>query len=342
MGNKFVSDGNDTNKVVFAENGKKLVNDQMWALVGQNKDDVVLMSKDKYYVYLDGDRFYVTHDPEKAVHFSVKYISSQQRYALTIVEGPNDGGKSGYSMNLHGGDHTTILPYNGASIQTDRNFWLNFIAVPQPEDYSDYEVLPKRSWFVKQAREATADPMTGFIQRDESGWTKNPYTGKMMQKTSTYTVTHYLKAESTRNLYVPTCMVGSAATRSRAFQRWYNYKTDEAVSDSVLNLDISSSRRYKNGIVVGDQLKLNGQNSGYYVTHNVTFQMPEVIPDDWEYILGADLTPYSDFVDYFGDNGNPIYNGNVTSDIILPSKQSIVEPTITGRNLYVYHFQTSV
>ena len=335
VGNKFVSDGNDTNKVVFAENGKKLVNDQMWALVGQNKDDVVLMSKDKYYVYLDGDRFYVTHDPEKAVHFSVKYISSQQRYALTIVEGSNDGGKSGYSMNLHGGDHTTILPYNGASIQTDRNFWLNFIAVPQPEDYSDYEVLPKRSWFVKQAREATADPMTGFIQRDESGWTKNPYTGKMMQKTSTYTVTHYLKAESTRNLYVPTCMVGSAATRSRAFQRWYNYKTDEAVSDSVLNLDISSSRRYKNGIVVGDQLKLNGQNSGYYVTHNVTFQMPEVIPDDWEYILGADLTPYSDFVDYFGDNGNPIYNGNVTSDIILPSKQSIVEPTITGRNLYV-------
>lgn len=335
VGNKFVSDGNDTNKRVFAENGKKLVNDQMWALVGQNKDDVVLMSKDKYYVYLDGDRFYVTHDPEKAVHFSVKYISSQQRYALTIVEGPNDGGKSGYSMNLHGGDNTTILPWKKSSIQTDRNFWLNFIAVPQPEDYSDYEVLPKRSWFVKQAREATADPMTGFIQRDESGWTKNPYTGKMMQKTSTYYVTHYLKAESTRQLFVPTCMVGSAATRSRAFQRWYNYKTDEAVSDSVLNLDLSSSRRYKNGIVVGDQLKLNGQNFGNYVDHSVIFQMPEVIPDDWEYILGADLTPYSDFVDYFGDNGNPIYNGTVTSDIILPSKQNIVEPTITGRNLYV-------
>ena len=335
VGKKFVSDGNDTNKRVFAENGKKLVNDQMWALVGQNKDDVVLMSKDKYYVYLDGDRFYVTHDPEKAVHFSVKYISSQKRYALTIVEGPNDGGKSGYSMNLHGGDHTTILPWKNSSIQTDQNFWLNFIAVPQPEDYSDYEVLPKRSWFVKQAREATADPMTGFIQRDESGWTKNPYTGKLMQKTSTYTVTHYLKAESTRMLYVPTCMVGSAATRSRAFQRWYNYKTDEAVSDSVLNLDLPSSRRYRNGIVVGDQLKLNGQDRGNYVDHYVTFQMPEVIPDDWEYILGADLTPYSDFVDYFGDNGNPIYNGNVTSDIILPSKQSIVEPTITGRNLYV-------
>lgn len=335
VGNKFVSDGNDTNKRVFAENGKKLVNDQMWALVGQNKDDVVLMSKDKYYVYLDGDRFYVTHDPERAVHFSVKYISSQQRYALTIVEGPNDGGKSGYSMNLHGGDHTTILPWKDSSIQTDQNFWLNFIPIPVPEDYSDYEVLPKRSWFVKQAHEATADPMTGFIQRDESGWTKNPYTGKLMQKTSTYTVTHYLKAESTRKLYVPTCIVGSAATRSRAFQRWYNYKTDEAVSDSVLNLDISSSRRYKNGIVVGDQLNLNGQNSGYYVTHDVTFQMPEVIPDDWEYILGGDLTTYSDFVDYFGDNGNPMYNGNVTSDIILPSKQSIVEPTITGRNLYV-------
>lgn len=331
---KFISDGYDTNKKVKAES-KKLVNDQMWALVGQNKDDVVLMSKDKYYVCLSGSGFNVTHDPEKAVHFSVKYISSQKRYALTIVKGPNDGGKSGYSMNLDGGDKTTIIPYNGTSIQTDRNFWLNFIAIPVPEDYSDYEVLPKRSWFVKQAQEATADPMTGFIQRDESGWTKNPYTGKMMQKTSTYTVTHYLKAESTRELYVPTCMVGSSATRSRAFQRWYNYKTDEAVSDSVLNLDLNSSRRYKNGIVVGDQLNLNGQNKGKYVDHSVIFQMPEVIPDDWEYILGGDLTTYSDFVDYFGDNGNPLYNGNVTSDIILPSKQNIVEPTITGRNLYV-------
>ena len=335
-GNKYISDGNGTSKVVFAENDKKLVNDQMWALVGQNKDDVVLMSKDKYYVCLSGNGFNVTHDPERAVHFSVKYISSKQRYALTIVGGWNAEGKKGQSMNLSGADanRNTIIFWN-SNIQTDPNICLNFEPIPVPEDYSDYEVLPKRSWFVKQAHEATADPMTGFIQRDESGWTKNPYTGKMMQKTSTYTVTHYLKAESTRDLYVPTCMVGSAATRSRAFQRWYNYKTDEAVSDSVLNLDISSSRRYKNGIVVGDQLKLNGQNSGYYVTHNVTFQMPEVIPDDWEYILGADLTPYSDFVDYFGDNGNPIYNGNVTSDIILPSKQSIVEPTITGRNLYV-------
>lgn len=342
-GNKYVSDGNGTSKVVFAENDKKLVNDQMWALVGQNKDDVVLMSKDKYYVCLSGNGFNVTHDPERAVHFSVKYISSKQRYALTIVGGLNAEGKIGQSMNLSGADanRNTIIFWN-SDIQTDPNICLNFIPIPVPEDYSDYEVLPKRSWFVKQAHEATADPMTGFIQRDESGWTKNPYTGKMMQKTSTYTITHYLKAESTRKLYVPTCMVGSAATRSRAFQRWYNYKTDEAVSDSVLNLDLPSSRRYRNGIVVGDQLNLNGQNKGDYVDHYVTFQMPEVIPDDWEYILGGDLTTYSDFVDYFGDNGNPIYNGNVTkyngnvtSDIILPSKQNIVEPTITGRNLYV-------
>lgn len=342
-GNKYVSDGNGTSKVVFAENDKKLVNDQMWALVGQNKDDVVLMSKDKYYVCLSGNGFNVTHDPERAVHFSVKYISSKQRYALTIVGGLNAEGKIGYSMNLSGADanRNTIIFWN-SNIQTDPNICLNFEPIPVPEDYSDYEVLPKRSWFVKQAHEATADPMTGFIQRDESGWTKNPYTGKMMQKTSTYTITHYLKAESTRVLYVPTCMVGSANTRSRAFQRWYNYKTDEAVSDSVLNLDLPSSRRYRNGIVVGDQLNLNGQNYGNYVDHYVTFQMPEVIPDDWEYILGGDLTTYSDFVDYFGDNGNPIYNGNVTkyngnvtSDIILPSKQNIVEPTITGRNLYV-------
>lgn len=338
--NKYVSDGNDTSKVVIAE-GKRLVNDQMWALVGVSKDGFVLMSKDRYYLYLNGGIFNVTHDLAKATHFSSTYDVNKQRYVLTVVSAwGSDSKYNGWQMLLSINYSNVTVGQKNTS--TDNRYYLNFISIPVPEDYSDYEVLPKRSWFVKQAHEATADPMTGFIQRDESGWTKNPYTGKMMQKTSTYTITHYLKAESTRKLYVPTCMVGSANTRSRAFQRWYNYKTDEAVSDSVLNLDLSSSRRYRNGIVVGDQLNLNGQNYGNYVDHYVTFQMPEVIPDDWEYILGGDLTTYSDFVDYFGDNGNPIYNGNVTkyngnvtSDIILPSKQNIVEPTITGRNLYV-------
>lgn len=338
--NKYVSDGNDTSKVVIAE-GKKLVNDQMWALVGVSKDGFVLMSKDRYYLYLNGGIFNVTHDLAKATHFSGTYDVNKQRYVLTVVSAVGgDSRFNGWQVLLSNNKSNVTVGQKGTS--TDNRYYLNFIPIPVPEDYSDYEVLPKRSWFVKQAHEATADPMTGFIQRDESGWTKNPYTGKMMQKTSTYTITHYLKAESTRVLYVPTCMVGSANTRSRAFQRWYNYKTDEAVSDSVLNLDLPSSRRYRNGIVVGDQLNLNGQDRGNYVDHSVTFQMPEVIPDDWEYILGGDLTTYSDFVDYFGDNGNPLYNGNVTkyngnvtSDIILPSKQNIVEPTIIGRNLYV-------
>lgn len=333
VGNKYVCDGNDTSKVVIAE-GKRLVNDQMWALVGDSKDGFVLMSKDRYYLYLNGGVFNVTHDLAKATHFSSTYDVNKQRYVLTVVSAVGGDSKyNGWQVLLSSNYSKVTVGQKGTS--TDNRYYLNFISIPVPEDYSDYEVLPKRSWFVKQAHEATADPMTGFIQRDESGWTKNPYTGKMMQKTSTYTITHYLKAESTRVLYVPTCMVGSANTRSRAFQRWYNYKTDEAVSDSVLNLDLSSSRRYRNGIVVGEQLNLNGQNYGNYVDHYVTFQMPEVIPDDWEYILGGDLTTFSDFVDYFGDNGNPLYNGNVTSDIILPSKQNIVEPTITGRNLYV-------
>lgn len=338
VGNKYVCDGNDTSKVVIAE-GKRLVNDQMWALVGVSKDGFVLMSKDRYYLYLNGGIFNVTHDLAKATHFSGTYDVNKQRYVLTVLSAVGgDSRFNGWQVFPSNNGSNVTVGQKGTS--TDNRYYLNFIPIPVPEDFSDYEVLPKRSWFVKQAYEATADPMTGFIQRDESGWTKNPYTGKMMQKTSTYTITHYLKAESTRKLYVPTCMVGSANTRSRAFQRWYNYKTDEAVSDSVLNLDLSSSRRYRNGIVVGEQLNLNGQNYGNYVDHYVTFQMPEVIPDDWEYILGGDLTTYSDFVDYFGDNGNPIYNvtkynGNVTSDIILPSKQNIVEPTITGRNLYV-------
>ena len=130
-------------------------------------------------------------------------------------------------------------------------------------------------------------------------------------------------------------MVGSASTRSRAYQRWYNYKTDEAVDDSVVYLGINSSRKYNNGLVVGDQLYLNGSYGGF-VDHKVTFQMPENVPDDWEYILGADMTTYTDFVDYFGDNGNPIYSGETNSTIAVPDGQDLIEPTITGRNLFVF------
>ena len=45
-------------------------------------------------------------------------------------------------------------------------YYLRFEEIAQPEDYSNYEIRPKRSWFVKLAHEAQTSPMTGFIQRD--------------------------------------------------------------------------------------------------------------------------------------------------------------------------------
>ena len=334
--NYYISDGQGDNVDAIVES-KRSVNDQMWAFIGQSKEDFVMMSKDKYYIYYNADKknFDVTHDLSKAAHFSATYRANVDRYTFTLVGGEGTEGVAGWLLIKSGGTDNLTLDTEANMTGTAANrYYLNFKEIDQPEDYSNYDIRPKRSWFVYQAHQAKVNPMTGFIQHDETGWTINPYTKRPMQKTSTYTITHYLKCQSTQDLYVPTCMIGSASTRSRAYQRWYNYKTDEAVNDSVLYLNINSCRKYRNGLVVGNRLNFNGGYGGF-VDHYVTFQMPENVPDDWEYILGADLTPYSDFVDYFGDNGNPLYTGEITSDIVVPTEQDLIEPTVTGRNLFI-------
>ena len=334
LGNQYMSDGNGTSVDAIVE-GQRKVNDQMWAFVGPSKEDFVVMSKDKYYLYFNSTKktFDVTHDLSLAAHFSATYRANVDRYTFTLVGGTGTKNYIGWLLAKSG--YTSKLTLNTEANMTNNAalYYMCFEEIAQPEDYSDYEIRPKRSWFVKLAHEAQTSPMTGSIQRDEEGWTVNPYTKRLMQKTSTYTITHYLKCQSTHDLYVPTCMVNTK-TRSRAYQRWYNYKTDEAVSDSVLYLGINSSRKYRNGLVVGDRLNFNG-GYGSFVGLYVTFQMPENVPDDWEYILGADLTTYTDFVDYFGDNGNPLYTGEVTNDIVVPTDQDLIEPTVTGRNLFV-------
>lgn len=337
LGNQYMSDGDGTSVDAIAE-GKRNVNDQMWAFVGPSKEDFVVMSKDKYYLYFNPTKltFDVTHDLSLATHFSATYRANVDRYTFTLVGGIGTERYTGWLLAKSGNSSKLTLNTEANMKNNAALYYLRFEEIAQPEDYSDYEIRPKRSWFVKLAHEAQTSPMTGFIQRDEEGWTINPYTKRPMQKTSTYTITHYLKCQSTHDLYVPTCMVGNKTglTHSRAYQRWYNYKTDEAVSDSVLYLGINSSRKYSNGLVVGDRLNFNG-GYGSFVGHCVTFQMPENVPDDWEYILGADLTTYTDFVDYFGDNGNPLYTGEVTNDIVVPTDQDLIEPTVTGRNIFV-------
>lgn len=335
LGNQYMSDGNGTSVDAIVE-GQRKVNDQMWAFVGPSKEDFVVMSKDKYYLYFNSTKktFDVTHDLSLAAHFSATYRANVDRYTFTLIGGTGTERYTGRLLAKSGNSSKLMLDTEANMKNNAARYYMCFEEIAQPEDYSDYEIRPKRSWFVNLAHEAQTSPMTGFIQRDEEGWTVNPYTKRPMQKTSTYTITHYLKCQSTHDLYVPTCMVGSASTRSRAYQRWYNYKTDEAVSDSVLYLGINSSRKYSNGLVVGDRLNFNG-GYGSFVDHYVTFQMPENVPDDWEYILGADLTTYTDFVDYFGDNGNPLYTGEVTNDIVVPTDQDLIEPTVTGRNLFV-------
>lgn len=334
-GNYYLCDGMNDDIDIIAQNQKK-VNDQMWAFVGGSKEDFLLMSKDKNYVCYEPAKknFDITHDPTKAAHFSATYVPKNQCYIFTLVGGPNTDEVQGWQLMFSGdGKNVTLGQMSNTGLDIN-SFYLQFEQIDQPEDYTDYDIHSKRSWHVRQVHDAAVDPMTGFIQRDETGWTINPYTHRPMQKTSTYTITHYLKCKSTHNLYLPTCLADVSPTRSRAYQRWYNYKTDEAVNDSVVYLGLNSARKYSNGLVVGNKLNFNG-GYGDYVPQYVTFQMPQHVPDDWEYILGADMSTYTDFVDYFGDNGNPPYSGEVTSSIMLPNEQDLIEPSLTSRNLFV-------
>lgn len=50
--NFYMSDGDGTSVDAIVE-GKRNVNDQMWAFVGPSKEDFVVMSKDKYYLYFN-------------------------------------------------------------------------------------------------------------------------------------------------------------------------------------------------------------------------------------------------------------------------------------------------
>lgn len=159
LGNQYMSDGDGTSVDAIVE-GKRNVNDQMWAFVGPSKEDFVVMSKDKYYLYFNPTKltFDVTHDLSLATHFSATYRANVDRYTFTLVGGIGTErytgwllAKSGYSSKLT--LNTEANMKNNAAL-----YYLRFEEIAQPEDYSDYEIRPKRSWFVKLAHEAQTSP----------------------------------------------------------------------------------------------------------------------------------------------------------------------------------------
>ncbi len=335
--------GSDGGNRVYVQALNKHINDMYWTLQGR-MSDFTLRTKDHKYLRFDitSSTLKATLDASDASHFKAAYDTSSGRYLIQPVSGTDltnyvDGtwylGVSGSGENL------TLLQNTSA-----RTYILFTPAqVFNGEDYTDYAVRPKRSWFVKQASGCTNTIPTGFIQPDENGFETNAYTGKTEQKVNTYNVTHYLKAGTNRTMVLPSCLYSGNGndTNQRAYQRWYNYSTGDPVSDDLLLFSGKSIRKYQNGLVMGAGLNFNNAY-GTFVGKDFTFQMPEEIADDYEYELGIDATTYTDFVDYFGDNGNPQFNGSTINDNVVPENQDLIEPTLSSRNVFTIRNARSI
>lgn len=241
----------------------------------------------------------------------------------------NEPGLEGYSLKLG------IRLVNAASD----------VARIKPEDYRNYTVRHKRSWFVKQASDAIDNgddsyiPIGGFVLADEDksyGWTSNSYTGSKLQNTNTFRVTRYIKPGDTRKFIVPNAsVVSSGGTREKAYQRWFDYRTDGPIDSTYVFFEDQSKRLYSNGLVLGYSLPFNGKTSGDHVEKELEFYLPFNAPDDFEYTVALDASTYNDFVDYFGENGNPIYPATqIDNTIEVPAEADMIEPSLTSRYIY--------
>lgn len=361
---KIVNTVDNTNRKV------EFINGQLWAFVGTT-DDFVIMSRDSTYLawntesetglYIPDcidDCFVPVTEREYASHFAMVYDADvDNEYVITFKPRQDAPAEvkalSGQSINLlkgnayrsvqsrwndfHLGLQSTVAP----TVTTER--W----TVSDAEDYSGYTIKHKRSWFVREAQSFTGEAMTGFVTKDNtSGYTTNPYTGDQIQETNTFTVDMYIKDGTYRYLYMPSMMrvapenggaASVGATSVRAYQRFYNYETEERIDPHLLILKRKSRRNYDNGTVMGMYLNLNNAY-GAFVGEEATFQMPVRTPEHYRYTVGIDASCYSDFVDYFGDNALAYEDSLRTrEDFVVPRDQDLIEPTLSGRYLYVIH-----
>ncbi len=330
----FIGGGSDGGNSAYLQGLDQHLNDMYWTLQG-SMADFTLRTKDHKYLTFDKGLFYTTLDATKASHFKATYNTTTQRYDVQPVGGTNldnyiDG--TWYLAASGSGNNITLIQ----TTENRRYVLFTPAQVFNGEDYTDHAIRPKRSWFVKQASESSSTIPTGFIQSTESGFDTNAYSGEVEQKANTYTVTHYLKAGTNRTLVLPSCLYSGngSDTRQRGYQRWYNYTTGEPVSNDLILFTAQSIRKYSNGLVMGTELNFNNAY-GTYVGKDFIFQMPEEIDDNYEYVLGMDASTFTDFVDYFGDNGNMQYTGGTLNENVVPEHQDLIEPTLSSRNIFI-------
>lgn len=372
---KVIGKPKELNTVQRNSNKVEFINNQLWAFIGTT-DDFTMMTRDSTYLAwntedpvgpydpdLRDDCFTTVLDPSEASHFEMHYDEAGNgNYIIQFKPADNADASvrdlRGYYLNLMKGNsergtsdgNTSTNPYNGPfylGLQAEKVYAFNIDhwTVTDAEDNTYHEIRHKKSWFVYQAQQHDDSDMAGFVTKNNTtGYTTHPSTGENIQQANTFTSHFYLKDGTYRYLYLPSMMrvagstgedVGASAVR--AYQRFYNYDTDGPLDTHRVILKRKSRRDYSNGTIMGMYLPLNA-GFGAFVGEEVTFQMPPYTSTNYRYTVGIDASCYTDFVDYFGDKAL-VYEDSLrtSTDFIVPQNQDLIEPTISGRYLYVIH-----
>ena len=345
-GNLYMSDGVGLTSDAYAEKKQELHNMQ-WMFKG-DKDEVRLMNRNDYYLCWDESTgtFGVTADEAQAAVFNMKLggtTGTGTPYGYFLLIGgdatvPESRLNQYMTIDKQGSLYHLTLTTDG-QVPADGQTIVEEIVETQAEDYTKYYIRPKRSWFIKEMNDDKAEHFAGFIEQDPDGsygFETNPYNGIRQQKTNEYKVIRYMKQGTIRQLDTPTYMRSNANGESKvkAYQRFYDYKTGGRVDPDRINLTEPGRRDYANGTIMGSLLLLNNQDQGYAKTNTIDFIMPKDAPEDYNYMLAVDVSQYTDFIDYFGDNGNEKFNDVTSSEVNVPANQDLIEPTLSERYVY--------
>ena len=327
-----------------------VTNDYLWAFIPKDGGYMLRNRNGNYLTWGTDGTFDISAEDTNATILALDFIATRNANATWNVV-------------------TRMKPLGGTGINdAEKNLWFNFTnagpvlatgynsalsitkyVIYEPEDYTAYKIIPKRSWFIKQVEGQDVES-NSFIHATEDGSygmkkfaLKNDLgqlTGDSIkrQNANDYRVVRYMKRNTTREFRLPTSKYGGSATqtRIRQYQRWYNYDTDGLVPDSLLFLNKPAGRNYSNGTLIGEVLPFNGQTSGDKVTYGFNFKMPDHVADDFEYTLGIDMSFYTDFVGYFGDNEIAPWPATaIDNTISVPVDDNLIEPTLAQRCIYV-------
>ena len=345
-GKLYMSDGVEKTSDAYAEL-KQVVHSMQWMFVG-DKDEVRLKNRNDYYICWDeaSVTFGVTADSTKAAVFNMKLAgrtangTSYGHFLLIGGEGVSYSRLNQYmTITKVGTLYHLTLTTDGIAPDAGQTI-VEQVVETKAEDYTQYYIRPKRSWFIKELNDDKVETFAGFIKEDPLGtygFENNPYQPSIkQQKTNEYKVIRYLKQGTTRTFDTPTYMRSNSSGESKvkAYQRYYNYQTGGRVDPDRINLTESGRRDYANGTVMGSLLLLNNETTGYAKTSTISFNMPKDAPEDYNYILAVDVSQYTDFIDYFGDNGNEKYNDVICREVNVPEHQDLIEPTLSERYVY--------